>query len=49
MVWLYNPRAMPSALKQAYKDLDAAVERIYWLAAFDNDAERLEYIFKLYE
>ena len=49
MAWLYNPETMPAALLQAHKDLDAAVERIYRLAHFHSDEERLEYLFKLYD
>ena len=49
MAWMYNPETMPAGLKQAHKDLDEAIERIYRLAPFQNDAERLEYLFKLYE
>ena len=49
MVWLYNPETMPTALRQAHKELDGAVERIYRLAPFESDAERLEFLFKLYE
>jgi len=49
MAWLYNPETMPAALLQAHKDLDAAVERIYRLAPFHSDEERLEYLFKLYD
>jgi type II restriction/modification system DNA methylase subunit YeeA len=49
MAWLYNPETMPRGLKQAHKELDEAIERIYRLNPFQNDAERLEYLFKLYE
>ena len=49
IAWMYNPETMPAGLKQAHKDLDEAIERIYRLAPFQNDAERLEYLFKLYE
>ena len=40
---------MPAGLRQAHKDLDEAVERRYRLQAFDNDTQRLEYLFKEYE
>ncbi|MBK0383316.1 class I SAM-dependent DNA methyltransferase [Pedobacter sp. SD-b] len=49
MAWLYNPDTMPSGLRQAHKALDLAIEQIYRLAPFENDAERLAYLFKLYE
>lgn len=49
MAWLYNPDTMPSGLRQAHKALDLAIEQIYRLAPFNNDAERLAYLFKLYE
>ena len=49
MAWLYNPGTMPSGLKQAHKDLDLCIEQIYRLAPFNTDAERLEYLFKLYD
>jgi len=40
---------MPSDLKKAHEELDAAVKRIYRLAPFRSDEERLEYLFKLYD
>lgn len=49
MGWLYNSKTMPAGLKQTHKELDEAIERIYRLGPFQNDAERLEYLFKLYE
>lgn len=49
MAWLYNPDTMPSGLKQAHKELDLAIERIYRLRPFDSDAERLEFLFKMYD
>ncbi|MDO5654628.1 MAG: class I SAM-dependent DNA methyltransferase [Flavobacteriaceae bacterium] len=49
MAWLYNPDTMPSGLKQAHKDLDLAIERIYRLRPFESDAERLEFLFKMYD
>ncbi|REC45181.1 class I SAM-dependent DNA methyltransferase [Chryseobacterium sp. 5_R23647] len=49
MAWLYNPETMPSGLKQAHHELDLAIERIYRLAPFNSDEERLAYLFKLYE
>ncbi len=49
MAWLYNPETMPQGLKQAHKELDDAIERVYRLSPFQNDVERLEYLFKLYD
>lgn len=49
MAQLYDPDTMPLGLKQAHKELDAAVERCYRLQPFTTDTERLEYLFKLYE
>lgn len=49
MAWLYNPDTMPSGLKNAHKELDLAIERIYRLRPFESDAERLEFLFKMYD
>lgn len=49
MAWMYNPETMPSGLKQAHQELDLAIERVYRLAAFNSDEERLAYLFKMYE
>ncbi|WKK60361.1 DNA methyltransferase [Sphingobacterium sp. BN32] len=49
MAWMYNPETMPSGLKEAHHALDLAIERIYRLAPFHSDEERLEYLFKLYD
>lgn len=49
MAWLYNPDTMPKDLKNAHRELDQAIERCYRLAPFTSDAERLEYLFKLYD
>lgn len=50
MAWMYNPNTMPSGLKQAHKELDDAIERIYKpYGTFKSDEERLEHLFKLYE
>lgn len=46
---LYDPDKMPSGLKEAHHELDLAIERCYRLKPFENDVERLEYLFKLYE
>ena len=49
MAQLYDHDKMPKGLRQAHKDLDEAVERCYRLQPFDNDTQRLEYLFKEYE
>jgi hypothetical protein len=49
MAQLYDPDKMPTGLRQAHKDLDEAVERCYRLQPFENDTQRLEYLFKEYE
>ncbi|QTY26464.1 DNA methyltransferase [Flavobacterium sp. CS20] len=49
MAQLYDPDKMPAGLRQAHQDLDLAVERCYRLQPFDNDTQRLEYLFKEYE
>ncbi|HBR10662.1 MAG TPA: SAM-dependent methyltransferase [Chryseobacterium sp.] len=49
MAWLYNPETMPNGLKQAHHELDLAIERIYRLAPFTSDEERLAFLFKMYE
>ncbi|ODS88321.1 MAG: DNA methyltransferase [Chryseobacterium sp. SCN 40-13] len=49
MARLYNPDTMPKDLKNAHHELDEAIERCYRLAPFTSDAERLEYLFKMYD
>ncbi|MBI6119634.1 DNA methyltransferase [Salegentibacter maritimus] len=49
MAQLYDPKKMPAGLRQAHKELDEAIERCYRLKPFENDTERLEYLFKEYE
>jgi hypothetical protein len=46
---LYDPGKMPSSLAQAHRDLDAALERCYRSRPFNDDAQRLESLFQLYE
>lgn len=46
---LYNPNKMPDGLREAHKYLDMAIDQIYRSKPFENDAERLSYLFKLYE
>lgn len=49
MAWLYNPETMPNSLRDAHKELDDAIDRVYRLSPFQNSSDRLEYLFKLYE
>jgi len=46
---LYDPSKMPQGLKEAHHQLDLAIERCYRKKPFENDEERLEYLFRLYE
>lgn len=48
MGWLYDAKTMPSDLLQAHHDLDDYLETIYIGRPFNDDAERLEHLFKLY-
>jgi hypothetical protein len=45
---LYNPQTMPPALVKAHRKLDRAVERAYG-RAFDDDSQRVAYLFELYQ
>ena len=45
---MYNPESMPDELREAHRQLDLAVERIYRPEPFTSDEERLEHLFKLY-
>lgn len=49
MAQLYDPDKMPAGLRLAHKEMDEAIERCYRLKPFENDTERLEYLFKEYE
>jgi len=46
---LYDPNKMPEGLKKAHHNLDIAIEQCYRSKPFENDEERLEYLFKIYE
>ena len=46
---MYDPNKMPQGLKEAHHQLDLAIEKCYRNKPFENDEERLEYLFKLYE
>ncbi len=46
---LYDPLTMPPALVKAHNDLDKAVDQAYRPQAFISDAQRMEFLFELYE
>jgi hypothetical protein len=46
---LYHPLTMPPALIKAHKDLDKAVDSVYRSQPFVNEANRLVFLFELYE
>jgi type II restriction/modification system DNA methylase subunit YeeA len=46
---MYDPSKMPKGLKEAHHQLDLAIEKCYRFKPFENDEERLEYLFKMYE
>jgi len=46
---LYDPLAMPKALRDAHKALDKAVDKCYRPAAFESERARVEYLFTLYQ
>ena len=46
---LYDPLAMPPALVKAHADLDRAIDLCYRPQPFENDRQRVEYLFALYE
>jgi len=46
---LYDPNKMPQGLRDVHLLLDLAIERCYRSKPFENDIERLEFLFKLYE
>lgn len=46
---LYDPETMPDDLLKAHEELDLAVDGIYREASFENDEERLSFLFKLYK
>lgn len=46
---LYDPDKMPEDLREAHQKLDRIVESCYQEKPFENDEERLECLFKLYE
>ena len=46
---LYDPVAMPPALAKAHAALDRAVDRCYRAQPFENNRQRVEHLFALYE
>ena len=46
---LYNPETMPTDLVKAHDALDKAVDACYGKKSFNNEAERMEFLFNLYE
>ncbi len=46
---LYDPLAMPPALVKAHAQLDRSVDLCYRPQPFENDRQRIEYLFTLYE
>ncbi|MGR5068697.1 DNA methyltransferase [Vibrio alfacsensis] len=48
MAELYDPDMMPMELRNAHNELDIAVDNIYSMKSFNDDAERLASLFSLY-
>jgi hypothetical protein len=46
---LYDPLAMPPELVKVHAELDRAVDVCYRSQPFDNERQRVEYLFVLYE
>jgi len=46
---LYDPLTMPPTLVKAHNELDKAVDLAYRLQAFTSEANRMEFLFELYE
>ncbi|MCL2512138.1 MAG: class I SAM-dependent DNA methyltransferase, partial [Bacteroidales bacterium] len=46
---LYDPRMMPPALIKAHNELDKAVDLAYRSQPFTGEANRMEFLFSLYE
>ena len=46
---LYDPLTMPAALLKAHQALDAAVDAAYGKKGFKSDAERVAFLFELYQ
>ena len=46
---LYDPLTMPGVLLKAHQALDRAVDRCYRKEPFENDRQRVEFLFALYQ
>ncbi|ROV56968.1 DNA methyltransferase [Neisseria chenwenguii] len=46
---LYNPDIMPASLRKAHAALDKAVDKLYRAEKFGSEAERVGFLFDLYE
>jgi acyl-CoA reductase-like NAD-dependent aldehyde dehydrogenase len=46
---MYDPLAMPAELLKAHEKLDKAVDVAYGKSAFGTEAERVAFLFELYE
>ena len=46
---LYDPLSMPPALQKAHQALDKAVDRAYRKTPFNNEADRVAFLFDLYQ
>lgn len=46
---LYDPLTMPKVLRDAHSKLDKAVDKAYRSKPFQNESERVEFLFELYE
>ena len=46
---LYDPLTMPPVLVKAHQKLDAAVDAAYGKRTFKSDAERVAFLFELYQ
>lgn len=46
---MYKPSKMPDDLRIAHQELDEAVDEVYRTKPFENDEDRLAYLFDLYE
>lgn len=46
---LYDPLSMPPNLTRAHQQLDKAIDAAYGKSKFDNEAERVAFLFELYQ
>ncbi|HRP38236.1 MAG TPA: hypothetical protein PLM55_01005 [Chitinophagales bacterium] len=49
LAYMYDPLVMPKELIKAHNELDKAVDLAYRPQAFTNEANRMEFLFELYE